>query len=543
MISRLTRLTKLFQYLLPIILLLSLGACRQAPQSDVVAGATETQAHQSPEERFGELFIAAQLGEVFPDSKTFVDCTPKTTTKEVMQRFESEKVLPNFDIAKFVKENFDLPTQHSSGFKSDTSRSVSEHINVLWPILTRQADTSTRSTLLSLPNPYIVPGGRFGEIYYWDSYFTILGLQSAGQKEMIENMADNFSTLIDRVGYIPNGNRTYFLGRSQPPFYSLIVNVLAEENGRETLKKYLPFLEKEYAFWMDGLETLKPNNPTHRRLVRMEDGSVLNRYWDDRPVPRPESYREDVHLAKDVERPAQDLYRDIRAACESGWDFSSRWFSDGQYLASIHTTDLIPVDLNALLYHLEILLSEAHGLADDEEEATLYQQRADQRKAALLRYCWDSKAQFFVDYDFVQRKASPHFSLAGLFPLYFKMCTPEQAQAVAQKVEADFLQPGGVVTTLAATGQQWDSPNGWAPLQWMTIQGLRNYEASALADTIKTRWVNLNTKVYRETGKMVEKYNVMDISLEAGGGEYPVQDGFGWTNGVLLRLLSETPAQ
>ncbi|MEL6636397.1 MAG: alpha,alpha-trehalase TreF [Bacteroidota bacterium] len=525
--------------LLPAVFLLGLIACRQSPPAGLTATTTETQAHLSPEERFGELFIAAQLGDVFPDSKTFVDCTPKTTTAEVMQRFESEKVLPDFDIARFVKANFDLPIQHSSGFQSDTSRSVREHINSLWPVLTRQADTSTRSTLLSLPEPYIVPGGRFGEIYYWDSYFTILGLQAAGKREMIERMADNFSTLIDRVGYIPNGNRTYFLGRSQPPFYALIVRLLAEEKGPETLNKYLPFLEKEYGFWMEGLSSLSPSQPTHRRLVRLEDGSILNRYWDDRPVPRPESYREDVSLAKDVERPAQELYRDIRAACESGWDFSSRWFKDGQYLSSIHTTDLIPVDLNALLYHLEQLLAEAHAVAEQEEEASLYRQRAAQRQAALLRYCWDEAAQFFVDYDFVERRSSPRLSLAGLFPLYFEMCSPERGQAVAQRVEQDFLQPGGVVTTLAGTGQQWDSPNGWAPLQWMTIEGLRRYEANALADTIKTRWVALNTRVYRETGKMVEKYNVMDVGLEAGGGEYPVQDGFGWTNGVLLRLLSE----
>lgn len=524
---------------LPLLLLFVL-ACRQSTsEQDAVTPAQETKAHLSPEDRYGALFAAVQLAEVFPDSKTFTDCTLKVTTGELLQQYETASTHPDFDIAAFVKANFDLPKKYSSGFQADTSRSVAEHINSLWPILTRQADEVGSSTLLPLPKPYIVPGGRFGEIYYWDSYFTILGLQAAGKVAMIENMADNFAALIDREGYIPNGNRTYFLGRSQPPFFSLIVKVLAEEKGEDIYLKYLPQLEKEYQFWMEGLTGLSSTKPTHRRLVRLDDGSVLNRYWDDRPVPRPESYREDVALAKDVKGNSEALYRHIRAACESGWDFSSRWFKDGQYLASIHTTDLIPVDLNCLLYHLESVLTKAHQLDGNEEEATIAQQKAQQRYDAIQRYCWDKQQQYFVDYDHVQHKVSPQLSLAGMFPLYFGVSEQAQADKVAELVEQKFLQPGGVLTSLSETGQQWDAPNGWAPLQWITIQGLRNYGANELAQTIKDRWVQLNTKVYKQTGKMVEKYNVVDMDLEAGGGEYPVQDGFGWTNGVLLKLLSE----
>ena len=144
-----------------------------------------------------------------------------------------------------------------------------------------------------------------------------------------------------------------------------------------------------------------------------------------------------------------------------------------------------------------------------------------------------------MDYDFKKEASTPVLSLAGLFPLFFEMAEKGQAASVAEIVASDFLKPGGVVSTLNETGQQWDAPNGWAPLQWVTIQGLRNYGHAELAGTIKDRWVALNIKVYKNTGKMVEKYNVQDLSLEAGGGEYPVQDGFGWTNGVLLRLLQE----
>jgi len=517
--------------------IVSIFSCRQStPTMEIFK---ETKRTLSPDERYGELFKAIQLGDVFPDSKTFTDCTPKFTTDEILQKYTKTKSEAGFDIKTFVKENFELPHKYASGFKSDTTRSAIEHINSLWDVLKREPDASTNGTLIPLPESYIVPGGRFGEIYYWDSYFTILGLQSAQKIDMVENMTDNFSYIIDTLGYIPNGNRTYFIGRSQPPFYASIVQVLAEEKGAGTLVKYLPQLEKEYLFWMDGKDKLTDEKPTHRRVVKLDDGSILNRYWDDRPVPRPESYREDVELAKGVNRPATEVYRHIRAACESGWDFSSRWFDDGQYLATIRTADIIPVDLNSLLYNLEMTLAAAYKEKGDEEKMKTLTQNAEQRKAAIYKYAWSEKEGYFMDYNFIDRKHTQIPSLAGMFPLFFNIADQQQADATKMKIEKDFLKPGGVVTTLNKTGQQWDSPNGWAPLQWITIQGLRNYNQKELANTIKQRWTDLNVRVYKTTGKMVEKYNVLDITLEAGGGEYPVQDGFGWTNGVLLKLLSE----
>jgi alpha,alpha-trehalase len=130
-------------------------------------------------------------------------------------------------------------------------------------------------------------------------------------------------------------------------------------------------------------------------------------------------------------------------------------------------------------------------------------------------------------------------SLAGAYPLFVGLATPEQAAACASVLGKDFLQPGGLVSTLNKTGQQWDAPNGWAPLQWVAISGLRRYGHAALADVVADRWIALNERVFRSTGRMMEKYNVVDMTLDAGGGEYPVQDGFGWSNGVLLRLLSD----
>ncbi|MEK7254948.1 MAG: trehalase family glycosidase, partial [Bacteroidota bacterium] len=229
----------------------------------------------------------------------------------------------------------------------------------------------------------------------------------------------------------------------------------------------------------------------------------------------------------------------LRAGAESGWDFSSRWFADGKTLTSIHTTDIVPVDLNALIFNLEMTIASIYQNQGNADKANFYQQQAAKRSAAVNKYCWQPTAGFFYDYDFVKGEPTNVPSLAAAYPLYFKMATPNQAQSVAQNLQKNFLRDGGVLSTPNFTGQQWDAPNGWAPLQWMTIQGLRNYGETALANDIKKRWMDLNVKVYQNTGKMVEKYNVQDVSLEAGGGEYPVQDGFGWTNGVLLKLLSE----
>jgi alpha,alpha-trehalase len=507
-------------------------ACRQEQQ-------TYSRQRQSPDEIFGQLFEAVQQKAVFSDSKTFVDCTPLFPPDTIMARYILQLQRPDFDLKAFVLEHFNLPHQYASGFSSDTSRSVDHHIEALWPVLTRNPDSASQTgSLIPLPFPYIVPGGRFGEVYYWDSYFTMLGLQVAGQMDMVRHMADNFAFLIDSIGFIPNGNRTYYLGRSQPPFFSMIIRLIEESDGKAKAARYLPQLEKEYAFWMQGQGNLSADSPDFRRVVRMPDGAILNRYWDDFPRPRPESHREDVLTAQRSARESKAVFTDLRAGAESGWDFSSRWLLDPQDLASIHTTDFIPVDLNALLFHLESIIADYAGHSGDAAKADQYKLLAAKRKTALMTYCWNENAGFFFDYDFARSQQSTVFSLAAMYPLFFQMADNQQAAACAKIIQRDFLKPGGLVTTLLNTGQQWDAPNGWAPLQWISIQGLNHYGHQELANDISRRWIALNEKVYRNTGKMVEKYNVTDLSLDAGGGEYPVQDGFGWSNGVLLKLLS-----
>lgn len=492
---------------------------------------------ESPEEIFDDLFVEVQMQKVFKDYKTFVDCTPRYPAETIMTTYHAQKGSPDFDLRQFVVSNFKLPDTNYVKYQSDTSVHIVKHIDSLWTLLTRKADPNVNnSSLIALPHPYVIPGGRFREVFYWDSYFIMLGLDVSKKDELLQNMIDNFTYLIDRIGFIPNGNRTYFLSRSQPPFYASMIDLLAKRDAH-ILVKYIPYLEKEYHFWMEGTEKLTSSNPSYKRVVRMKDGEILSRYWDDKTTPRPEAYGKEIVYSKnfDAER-SKLMYRDIRAACESGWDFSTRWFKDVATMQTIHTTDIIPVDLNCLLYFYEETISKAYKLKGEEEKKAFYSNLAEKRKAAILKYCWDKDRNFFMDFDFVEDRTTPAYTLAASFPLYFHIATPEQAQHVAKKLEDSFLKKGGFVTTLHPSSFQWDSPNGWAPLQWTTIKGLYDYKHTDLAIKGAKRWLDLNERVYKNAGKLIEKYNVVEMNHETGGGEYALQDGFGWTNGVYLKL-------
>ncbi|MFS4466749.1 alpha,alpha-trehalase TreF [Maribacter sp. 2210JD10-5] len=484
------------------------------------------------DEALGELFVAVQLGEVFPDSKTFVDCTAKYPYAEILSEYKDQKNTSDFDLKKFVLEHFEVPMSISSNFKSDPDKTAAEHVISLWPVLKRESDGKVEgSTLLPLPEPYIVPGGRFREVYYWDSYFTMLGLVESKEYELIENMLDNFSHLILTIGHIPNGNRSYYVTRSQPPFFSQMVKLLAQEKGNDIYQKYKEALRKEYEFWMDGSTV---QNGAKNHCVATPQG-IVNRYYDKGDTPRQESYKEDFNQVQEVNG-GEKMYRDLRSGAESGWDYSSRWFADSENIETIETTDIVPVDLNALLYGLEEVLMLCY--TDDVKFKERLKTSMNDRIKFLDANSWNPVEGVYEDYNWVKKEKTGIKSLAMVYPLFFKMASEEQANSVANIIEVHFLKSGGVVTTLNYTGEQWDAPNGWAPLQWMTIVGLQNYGHTELAKTIAQRWVTINEKVYRNTGKFVEKYNVEDMGLEGGGGEYPVQDGFGWSNGVYLALKS-----
>ncbi|SDE14902.1 alpha,alpha-trehalase TreF [Paraburkholderia lycopersici] len=509
----------------------------------------------TPADLYGRLYHDVELAQIFPDSKTFADMLPNTRPGRITAAYERwrQQHANDHDAAahkaalmQFVNQYFAAPAQTDDHYVSDPSQDVVGHIDTLWNVLSRQPDAAPHpySSLLPLPYAYVVPGGRFDEIYYWDSYFIMLGLEASGRHELALDELNNFAALIDRYGHVANGNRTYYLSRSQPPFFAQMVSLAADKDGDAVYVRYLPQLRKEYDYWMAGAQTLKPGQ-TARHVVRLPDGTLLNRYWDARNRPRDESYREDILTARATpQRDAPDLWRNLRAGAETGWDYSSRWLADDHTLSTIDVTSLAPVDLNSLMVVLERTLAKAYGLKGDAREAERMTRRAQQRAEAIDRVLWDPQLRAFGDYDFAHRTLTHRLTAATVYPLYAGVATRAQARDVAAAVRAGLLRPGGLATTQVATGQQWDEPNGWAPLQYLAVTGLRRYGEQDLAQEIATRWIATNLAYYERTHKLVEKYDVSASATKAssaGGGEYPLQDGFGWTNGVLRVLLQMYP--
>lgn len=501
-------------------------------------GVTSTKA--SPDELLGELFQDVQLRRVFPDGMTFVDLVPADRLRRILETYEQERQRSDFDLHRFVEQNFteylDYP---ATNYKTNPNHTVEQHIDELWNVLTRRAYRN-KGSLMALPYPYIVPGGRFGAQWYWDSYFVMIGLAASGRYDLLEGMIKNFAYLIRKFGYIPSGNRTYYTSRSQPPFFSHMVRLLAEKEGKTVLVRYLPYMLAEYRFWTLHAKELTAQHPTYRRSVLMPNGALMARYFDNKRTPRPESYKEDVDTAlKAADRVPSKVYVDIRATAESGWDFTSRWLKDGKNMHSIYTTDIIPVDLNCLLIDMANTIADIYEILMQTKLAERFRRRAERRTAALNEYCWNEEKGFYFDYDFIAKEQTPSYSLAAAFPLYSQAASQKQADAVAQVLREKFLKEGGLVSTLETTGEQWDAPNGWAPLHWVTIQGLRNYGHDELANEIKKRWIDTNLALFKSERKLVEKYDVVNPGKAATGGEYVLQDGFGWTNGVLRALLKE----
>lgn len=477
------------------------------------------------------LFDEVQRSQIFEDQKTMTDAVPLFSVVEINSKYENEKNEEGFDLKKFVLSNFDFLGAKIS-IKRETQLPIDEHIEKLWDELTRTA-YEEKGTLLKLPKPYIVPGGRFNEFFYWDSYFIMLGLQVSGRVEMMENIIENCSYLIQTVGFVPNASRTHFLSRSQPPYFSLMLDLLFETTKDENnYIKYHDTLEKEYAFWMNGEADLEDGSSI-KRVVKTNNGDVLNRYYDAENEPRPESYLIDI---EDSENADEEFYRNIRSACESGWDFSSRWFADGDTIQTIETLNLAQVDLNCLLWHLENTLAKSSSLQNIAEKEIYYSGRAANRKEMINKYFWDENSGTYKDYHTKKNTKTSSEHIAALYPLFLGLASENQAKSVGENIEEKFLYQGGLVTTTKNSGQQWDFPNAWAPYQWLGFQSMKNYGFDDLAEKIKNNWSSNVERVYRNTGKLMEKYNALDIETVAGGGEYPNQDGFGWTNGVYLKL-------
>lgn len=498
--------------------------------------------HVRPLELYGRFFtdISANNGlfgngKLFSESKTFADIVPKRSVEHILTDWSN---FTGSDTVGFIKDNFMIPVLHER--KMDNYVNIDTYIKAMWNFLTFPPDTVGEGTRIPMSHDYFVPGGRFREMYYWDSYFSMLGMLVDNEHALVMSMLNNFADCIRSLGFIPNGMRTYYLGRSQPPFFSYMVAEAARYYGNEIMIRYLPEMEAEYNYWMQGADSLSTTRNACLHVVRMPDGEILNRYYDKYNTPREEAWRPDMETAALFRRAyskesCAGLFRNLRAAAESGIDFSSRWLADGRNLYTIRTTELVPIDLNSLLCHLEQTISEGYKLKGDMKNWAVWKQKEKLRSLAIRKYFWSSKQQWYCDVELGSGKHSPYLSLAGMYPLYVGTATRHQARQAVQTFNRLFLKAGGAVTTPYTTGQQWDAPNGWAPLQWISFKGLIRYRFTSTASLLRSRWLKTCLRGYKETGTLKEKYNVVSWE-EASGGEYATQIGFGWTNGVYKAL-------
>jgi alpha,alpha-trehalase len=387
-----------------------------------------------------------------------------------------------------------------------------KYIDAYWDQLGRQHNED-HGTLVGLPYPYIVPSSNpdakfhFEEQYYWDSYFTALGLNDVKHQSLVEGMLENLLYLFKRFGVVPNASRMYFTGRSQPPLLTSFIFHVFDTYGKDKtwLEERMTVAMREYEeVWMSD---------AHPKWHKVYSG--LSRYYD-------------VNVLHDL------------AEAESGWDMTPRF--------ERKCLDFLPVDLNALLYKYETDFARAAAILGRENEVKLWEKQAAHRKAAMDKLMWAKIRGFYFDYNFERKVLGDIWSLAGYYTMWAGMASEEQARRLVDNLDR-FEKSGGLTTTsrpfidtnalFGSLKAQWAYPNGWAPLQYIVVEGLRRYGYHDEAKRIASKWTKNNLMWFDAHGVFQEKYNVVNTRKKPVEGLYPSQTGFGWTNAVLVRFITD----
>ncbi|BES99965.1 trehalase (brush-border membrane glycoprotein) [Nesidiocoris tenuis] len=542
--------------------------------TQLAAQSTLKESCDSPIYCQGELLHDVQMASLYSDSKYFVDLKLRNSEREVLAAFESLKVkynrtIPKDELRKFVDQYFvDCPTdptckelemwvppdwkQHPSILDRISDRGYRDwanDMNGIWKNLSRKMSTTvlrdkSMTSLIYLPNGFVIPGGRFKEMYYWDNYWIIKGLLQCDMFDTVKGVIENFFDLVKKIGHIPNGSRVYYKQRSQPPMLAFMVDAYVRASRDEGFinRKTLAILDKELQYFIKNRQvTVTKNNTTFQ----------LYRYYAPSLGPRPESYREDYILAETLsDEEKTKLYINIKSAAESGWDFSSRWFigekgTNRGTLADIKTEYIIPVDLNALLFGCFELMAKWSQYLGNFEKYWLYRFKAIEVATGIEKVLWNKKDGIWYDYDNLNRKPREYFYSSNFAPLWTGAYTFDRRDLSRYIINYIFKTGihkflGGTPQSLFDTGEQWDYPNAWAPNQAILIQGLQRLgtrEAEEMAANLAAKWVYTNYRGFQTEGKMFEKYNAEKVGVGGGGGEYEAQEGFGWTNGLIFELL------
>lgn len=431
-------------------------------------------------------------------------------------------------------------------------------VHSLWKTLSRKVSDQVLEhpelhTLLPLKHPVIIPGSRFQEVYYWDSYWVIRGLLASKMYETAKGIIINLISLIDTYGYVLNGARAYYTNRSQPPLLSsMVIEVYNQTSDMELVKIALPALIKEHKFWNSGI---------HNVTIEDAHGSThnLSRYYAMWNQPRPESFTIDKKTADKLSTDCEkiQLYRELASTAETGWDFSTRWMKNTSDLTTLSTTTILPVDLNAYILKMELDIAFLANVAGESSHALHFTRASKARKNAMDAVFWnDEKGQWFDywlnassmskdGYKWDVSDQNQDIFASNFIPIWVQLFNSDEAKVekVAQSLESSgLLHAAGIATSLKNSSQQWDFPNGWAPVQHMIVEGLvrsGSEEAELLAKDIAIRWIRTNFAAYKSSKAMHEKYDVSKCGEFGGGGEYVPQTGFGWSNGVVLAFLEE----
>ncbi|XP_065217876.1 trehalase-like isoform X2 [Planococcus citri] len=519
----------------------------------------------------GELLHDVQMARIYPDSKTFVDkklLFPEPEVISKYQKLKNDTGTPSVQqLKKFIDDNFEddhIDVWLPPDFKDEPSivNNIEDEvfkrwiidINKIWKQLGMKVSDDVKlnpelHSMLYMPNGFIKAGGRFREMYYWDSYWILRGLLLSDMVDTARGIVENIIWLVKLYGHMPNGSRKYYLQRSQPP---LLIQMAATYHSwtkdDNFIKTNIKYLDNEFQWWYQN-----------RMVDVIKDGKTykMARYNASSCTPRPESYYEDYVLSMNLSTSNEKkrLFTGIKSAAESGWDFSSRHIrgpddTNQGSLLDMDTPNIIFVDLNCILHANAVVLSEWYRYFGNEVRSQYYKNIANKLFNAIENVLWNEEVGMWLDWDRQLQKSRNYFYASNLTPLWTGSYSKKSSYV--DKAIIYLLTQGiikfdfspvyyGVPTSKENTTQQWDYPNCWAPLQAIVIQGLERTKhpiARYVAFKMAQNWVKTLYTGFSLHGFMYEKYSAIELGVTGAGGEYNPQTGFGWTNGFLMEIFN-----